>query len=1216
MSKEIKSNTFSNGLMMDLHPINTPNTVLTDSLNGTIITYDGNEHVLQNDMGNYKLKDCQLKPNYIPIGLKEYAGILYIVSYNPLDEHVEIGTYPSPEIKTPSSYNGVTKELSIFDTLSGKFLYSEIDRPQSVIWYDEKLKIHPGDYYKITTNVFDELRIIKNAWFIMTDDKTLQEIEVKQNLDDFTPVTWEYPGYLTFKQKIIAPTEFEAFISQLNIPNYIEGEDSNLPDLTDGKIGFELSLSRIDYDRITDGKSLNEVIDVDVIVTKVRQDGSTEILDVKWNNDQEKFIVYDFGESEINIFGLLDLESPISGLKKSDTLTFDITPVFKDTHFSIIFDQYKTTAAINFNKIGTIDDLEIGSEVYKFWRKNDTCYIIFDIKSPTIVAGDVHLHYRLIDLDGNTAVDWTYFEDEILSGENMIALDLTHEQKEQIYILEFCFGDEDNPYVEMFNKPKFKKLLITSIVFNEFVGSKSVFDKEITFPDWYKLHDKYVNFNQSDFVLNVNLDNYTFNTDTEKEILTATNKRYWKTTSEDALDFTYSLAVKEGEENPKLDYTYGYLQQNISVDGNIQKLNENLLNIGLWKIDEQDVKISVGDTKITCNQDGTFSNNDVSCVLAKNVTINTMINESAGIPSVDKVFVNRNLSIEQTKDGVTTILENQQLVGHQYGAGGANSSKDRRRYDWAAENIITSIVTLASKMSVIMSSVLSVTKISSIVGGAIGVGAGITSLILIMASTSMIPGAGLIVGAIAIVASILVGVMLAAVAIAQIFSTERHLSWASGLYSTNIETIDDIVSQFDEVEEGSYKPNEKFTQSLSLSIIGRKQGVQWDTKSDKPTELQNMVQSFLQKNQSISYEVDGKKITSIVKGGSIYSCFPVLFQEYVTENNLFSGKDGICIFTPNGEKYFSENSEFDTQYSVWIAFMTPSDVNSLVYVPCTFDGFSNKILKLGSISESIDEYTGAIVNSDGIVDENNSLTVADVSKMVASAMVWCRNLFVVPEEGEIVKVNFMEPVIPEIPNNVSLVFEYNCEYDYSKSKYLGKVLYHNARINTYGLNEKVENLSLMSGSSVILENKIINDKVQVDVLNSIEDSVLNTITEKINNKLSEYSKFSQYCKDQIYYSKLDPVITENTIRNGKIKGVYNTLDSYNPEGGLINQLNKLSDLNGTLTYPKTDNPLRYYLCNRSSGKLGETYSQIFITLGYNSNLTLDCTDSYFNFQSK
>jgi hypothetical protein len=75
-----------------------------------------------------------------------------------------------------------------------------------------------------------------------------------------------------------------------------------------------------------------------------------------------------------------------------------------------------------------------------------------------------------------------------------------------------------------------------------------------------------------------------------------------------------------------------------------------------------------------------------------------------------------------------------------------------------------------------MSSVLSTTKIASIVGGAIGVSAGLASLILIIASTAMIPGAGLVVGVIAIVASALVGVMLAAVAIGQSFSTERHIS--------------------------------------------------------------------------------------------------------------------------------------------------------------------------------------------------------------------------------------------------------------------------------------------------------------------------------------------------------------------------------------------------------------------------------------------------------
>lgn len=1213
MSKEIKSNTFSNGLMMDLHPINTPNTILTDSLNGTIITYDGNEHVLQNDMGNYKLKDCQLKPNYIPIGLKEYAGILYIVSYNPLDEHVEIGTYPSPEIKTPSSYNGVKKELSTFDNLSGKFLYSELEKPQGVIWYDEKLKIHPGDYYKITTDAFDNLRIIKNAWFIMTDDKTLQEVEIKQNLDDFTPVTWEYPGYLTFQQRIVTPTEFEAFISQLNIPNYIESEESDLPDLTDGKIGFELSLSRIDYNRITNGKSLNEVIDVDVIVTKVKQDGSQEILDVQWDNDQEKFTVYDFGESEINVFGLLDLTSSISGLKKSDTLIFDITPVFKDDNFSIVFDQYKTSAAINLNKIGTVDDLEIGSEVYKFWRKNDTCYIIFDIASPTIVAGDVHLYYRLTDLNGKTAIDWTYFEDEVLSGENMIALDLTYEQKEQIYILEFCFGNQSNPDVEMFNKSKFRKLLITSIVFNEFVGTKSAFDKEITFPEWYSLHDKYINYNESDFVLNVKLDNYKYNTNEEKEIVKVTNERYWNTTVDDAQDFTYSLAIKEGDETPRIDYTYGYVQKNIPVDGNLQKLNENLLNIGLWKINEENVKINVGDTKINCNPDGTFSSNDISCVLAKNVVVDTIVNESAPIPSVDKIFVNRGLTIEQTKNGVTTVLENQQLIGHQYGAGGANSAKDKRKYDWAAENLITSIVTLASKMSVIMSKIQTISEITALSGGVIGVTALLTAAALALGG---IPVVNVIALAVAVIAAVIVGVMVVVNAIMQVFHTERHLSWASGLYSTKIETMNDIEEQFDKVSETKYEPNEKFKQSLNLSIVGRTQGIQWDAKKDMDTGLQKMTHSFLRKNQPIDYGKDNDKVTSVVKGKTAYSCFPVLLQNYVTENVSGVRKDGICIYSPGGEKYFVENTEFQTQYSVWIAFTTPSDVGSLVYVPCTFDGFVNGITKVGSISKCIDKKSGAPTDPNGVVSENNDLTISEVSKMVASAMVWCRNLFVVPEEGEILNVNFMEPTIPEIPANVSLVFEYSCEYDYTKSQYLGKTLYGNNRIDLYNLKGKVDNLNLMSGATTILENKVISDKVKVDVLDSVADNVIDAITEKINLKLSHYSKFSEYCKEQIYYSKIDPVVIENTIRNGKIKGVYNTIDSYDTEGGLLNQLNQLSDLNGTLSYPKTEQLLRYYLCARGKGDIGGKNSQLYVTLGYNSKLKLDCYSSFFNFSSQ
>jgi hypothetical protein len=40
------SNGFSQGLMMDYDPMGTPNTALTNALNATFITYNGNEGAL------------------------------------------------------------------------------------------------------------------------------------------------------------------------------------------------------------------------------------------------------------------------------------------------------------------------------------------------------------------------------------------------------------------------------------------------------------------------------------------------------------------------------------------------------------------------------------------------------------------------------------------------------------------------------------------------------------------------------------------------------------------------------------------------------------------------------------------------------------------------------------------------------------------------------------------------------------------------------------------------------------------------------------------------------------------------------------------------------------------------------------------------------------------------------------------------------------------
>ena len=104
---KVAKNTFSGGILTDYNNLVTPNTFMTNCLNGTNITFNGNELVLQNDSGNTVLKyeyidsngdkqsvDVKLKEGYVPVGLKEYNGILYIASVNEAGD-CEIGSYPS-----------------------------------------------------------------------------------------------------------------------------------------------------------------------------------------------------------------------------------------------------------------------------------------------------------------------------------------------------------------------------------------------------------------------------------------------------------------------------------------------------------------------------------------------------------------------------------------------------------------------------------------------------------------------------------------------------------------------------------------------------------------------------------------------------------------------------------------------------------------------------------------------------------------------------------------------------------------------------------------------------------------------------------------------------------------------------------------------------------------------------------------------------------------
>lgn len=218
MSKHETSNQFKDGLMMDVHPLQTPNTVLTDCLNGTFITYNGNEYVLQNDMGNFKLSKCKLKENYLPVGTTSYGDILYIASYNPIEDRFEIGSYPSPLQWNSNDGKNYNNQLtSIIDKAKEKGLkelnYTESgDYAETILFDSEELKLNPGDEYQISSTDSETYVVEDFEYFIIDDNNVQHKIAPKQ--DKRQAVDWEIPGYLGVKNSILTPYESTMYLNK------------------------------------------------------------------------------------------------------------------------------------------------------------------------------------------------------------------------------------------------------------------------------------------------------------------------------------------------------------------------------------------------------------------------------------------------------------------------------------------------------------------------------------------------------------------------------------------------------------------------------------------------------------------------------------------------------------------------------------------------------------------------------------------------------------------------------------------------------------------------------------------------------------------------------------------------------------------------------------------------------------------------------------------
>lgn len=149
-------NQFNKGLQKDTNPMVQSNDTLTDALNATFITMNGNEVILQNDMGNRRVDNAYLPPGYTPVGMKEYGGIIYVAAYNPITNRSQIGSFPSPERKISSNDSDIGGTLDLSKLTEGQAVASLcglkcITQDTILIPLTKDTSLHAGDKFVVSS---------------------------------------------------------------------------------------------------------------------------------------------------------------------------------------------------------------------------------------------------------------------------------------------------------------------------------------------------------------------------------------------------------------------------------------------------------------------------------------------------------------------------------------------------------------------------------------------------------------------------------------------------------------------------------------------------------------------------------------------------------------------------------------------------------------------------------------------------------------------------------------------------------------------------------------------------------------------------------------------------------------------------------------------------------------------------------------------------------
>lgn len=466
MGRLTQVNQFNDGMNKDLHPLMTPNTILTDCLNGTLITYNGDEFVLQNDMGNYAMQYGVLGNYYVPVGMKEHGGFLYIVSYNPIDNKVQIGTFPSQKtIFTPSDNEADSDSLEQINLGEGIYhKYSSINpQPLTIYSKDQNLYLNPGDKYLLGTS---DQGLLINSWqhlttYVLTNDNKLYDIssvvDIKfetdvTNIEKFIPINWEIPGWLCSKFEINTPEEFIVYFDSYELNVTKEEGKNNYTVTPSGSLKLKTVWNNSVYKEIIEQELKNGKLVYFFSKESIAKSSNDDISGNVGEDKNANIVIKSLGGEILNYNNLQTIIYCTVDSNEFDVNKYSyVCPALvTDDGKYVILDQFETNITAESYEIDP-NNISIGDDYFKYYTDQNSFTLYFNYNSypgttieysisryrdPRYNSGDSD--YKKVRFDGSSLVTLT---DLNYNGNNIIDIPFSSQlgsdsfDKEDLYII-------------------------------------------------------------------------------------------------------------------------------------------------------------------------------------------------------------------------------------------------------------------------------------------------------------------------------------------------------------------------------------------------------------------------------------------------------------------------------------------------------------------------------------------------------------------------------------------------------------------------------------------------------------------------------------------------------------------------------------------------------------------------------------------------------------